>query len=132
MKSSEQDLPSNQKFGTFFTAVLALGAMYFLFTGANGFGVTLTVGACGVGLVTLIKDDLLSAPNQIWMRLGYLIGRIISPIILGILFFLMFTPIAVIARQFGRDELGLRASPQTSYWKQKGPTSGDTNFRLQF
>jgi len=51
------------------------------------------------------------------MRFGVLLGKIISPIILAILFFVMFTPIAIGMRLFQRDELRLKSSNYDSFWK---------------
>jgi hypothetical protein len=53
------------------------------------------------------------------MRFGMLLGMIISPIILAILFFLIFTPIAIVMKIFKRDELILKARNADSFWRQR-------------
>ena len=54
-----------------------------------------------------------------WMRFGLLLGMIISPIVLGVLFFGMFTPMAIAMRLMGRDELRLKKQNIDSFWKKR-------------
>ena len=68
-------------------------------------------------ILTIIKPGLLLPLNKLWMRLGLILGSIISPIILGIIFFGLFTPIAFVMRLFSRDELRLKLEPRSSYWR---------------
>ncbi len=56
-------------------------------------------------VITLLKENLLLGLNKLWMRIGFLLGMIVSPIILGIIFFGLVTPYGVVMRIFGRDEL---------------------------
>jgi hypothetical protein len=62
---------------------------------------------------------LLKSLNKFWSLLGNEISRITSPIILGLIFFLLITPVAFAGRLFGRDELRLSKSNATSYWIEK-------------
>ena len=71
-------------------------------------------------LVTLIKSDALLPLNKLWMRFGVLLGIIVSPIVLGIIFFGMFTPIAILIRFSGRDELHLKFTQKGSHWIPRG------------
>jgi len=67
--------------------------------------------------------------NVFWFRLGLLLGRLINPIVLGILFFAVFTPFGVLMRLFGADPLRLRLDRGArSYWIRREPSgpSGDT------
>ena len=66
------------------------------------------------------------------MKLGLLLGKLISPIIIGAIFFFMFTPIAVIMRLIGRDELRLRLKPIDSYWIERKSSIKTTSFKRQF
>ena len=52
------------------------------------------------------------------MSFGLLLGNIVNPIILGIIFFLLFTPISLMMKFFGRDELKLKNSSNSTYWKE--------------
>ena len=79
-----------------------------------------------------IKADLLHPLNKLWMRFGLLLGMIVSPIVLGAIFFLLFTPIAVLMRLFGRDELRLRFKKQSSHWIKREKETQSQSFKNQF
>ena len=75
----------------------------------------------------------LKTRRKLWMRFGVLLGKIISPIILAILFFVMFTPIAIGMRLFQRDELRLKSSNYDSFWKFRDQDTHSQNpFTQQF
>ena len=69
--------------------------------------------------ITIVKDDLLYPFNKLWMRIGVLIGRVISPLVMGIIFFTMFVPSALLMKLFGRDELRLNFKNKKTHWKQR-------------
>jgi hypothetical protein len=71
--------------------------------------------------IGFIKPSLLHFPTKLWMRVGDLLGRFISPLILGVIFFLMITPIAIVIRLLGRDELNLKRVDAHSFWKRRNP-----------
>ena len=132
MNISEIELPSNRKFGFFFTCVFALAAAYFYYS-ANVSWAYLFIAAASIFLlVTLIKSDALLPLNKLWMRFGLLIGMIVSPIVLGIIFFGLFTPIAMLMRLSGRDELRLKFSPEVSHWITRGEPIRSESFKRQF
>jgi large-conductance mechanosensitive channel len=65
-----------------------------------------------------------STLNKIWFKFGIFLGKIISPIIMGIIFFLVVTPIGLIMRILGKDLLNLKFNNKKSYWIEKnGPKS---------
>jgi hypothetical protein len=66
------------------------------------------------------------------MRLGHLIGMFVSPIVLGFIFFGIFTPIGIIMRIFGRDELGLKFQKKRSYWIKRETVFEFNSFKNQF
>lgn len=70
-------------------------------------------------IISKTKPEILFPINKLWMGLGLLLGMIVSPIILGIIFFGLFTPIGLLMRLFGRDELRLIPSNIGSYWKER-------------
>lgn len=119
MKNSEIELPSNRKFGFLFTFIFVVMGTYFLKEN-NG---DLSLGFYCLGLVvlviTLLSSAMLTPFNKAWMRFGFLLGMLVSPIVLGVLFFGLFTPIAVGMRLFGRDELRLKTNGRISHWKAK-------------
>jgi len=57
------------------------------------------------------------------MRFGLFIGLIVSPIVLGIIYFTLFTPISLVMKMFGRDELRLKISFRQSHWRLKDNSS---------
>ena len=132
MNFPEIELPSNRKFGFFFTIVFAVVATYF-FNLENMKWAYVFVGASSLFLViTLVKDDLLLPLNKIWMRFGLLLGVIVSPIIFGIIFFLLFTPLAILMRLSGRDELRLKLSKKPSHWIARSEPIKSSSFKQQF
>ncbi len=111
-------LPSNQKFGFFFTAVFAIVGIYLFAKHSSDLSYVFFILATLFLIVTLIKADFLLPLNKLWMQLGLLLGRIVNPIIVGIIFFALFTPISLFMRLFGRDELRLKLSGKGSHWKK--------------
>ena len=71
--------------------------------------------------VTLFFPRLLRPLNKGWFELGLLLGRIVNPIVLGIFFFFVITPIAMVTRLFGRDELKTKKRIVDSYWIERIP-----------
>jgi len=133
MKLSEVELPSNKKFGLFFAAVFAGVGTYMLAT-ASGLIAYSMLSASALFLVaSLFKPDLLLPLNRLWMRFGLLLGMIISPIVLGIIYFGLFSPIGLLMRFFGRDELRLKLVSGKSHWKERNSeTPVATGFKNQF
>jgi len=127
-------LPSNRKFGFFFTSVFALLGSYFLIESLNSAAYVLLALAMLFLLATLIKADALLPLNKLWMQLGLLLGMIVSPIILGIIFFGLFTPMSLLMKLFRRDELRLKlVADRNSHWKKRDADDAQTNtFKHQF
>jgi hypothetical protein len=119
VKFTEAQLPSNRKFGIFFTFIFLIFSFYFFWKDLPQVSVLSFILAILFALTTLIKDNLLSPINILWMRFGFLLGSIISPIVLGIFFFIIFTPLGILLRFLGRDELRLKLSNRASFWRLK-------------
>jgi hypothetical protein len=132
MKFSEIELPSNRKFGFFFTFVFAVAAAYFHYSANVSWAYAFIATALIFLLVTLIKSDALLSLNKLWMRFGLLLGMIVSPIVLGIIFFGLFTPIAMLMRVSGRDELRLKFTQKASHWISRGEPIKPASFKHQF
>jgi hypothetical protein len=81
---------------------------------------------------TLFKADVLLPFNKLWMCFGLLLGTIVSPIILGLIFFILFTPIAFIMRLYGRDELRLKLKKKSSHWIKRDVSVQTESFKNQF
>ena len=110
-------LPSNKKFGLFFFIFFLLIGIYYYFVSAIILAILFLSLASVFLILTITRPKLLLPLNKLWMRLGLILGSIISPIMLGIIFFGLFTPIAILMRLFSRDELRLKLKPQSSFWR---------------
>jgi len=132
MKFLDIELPSNKKFGFFFTFVFAILAFYFLFIDSILWAQALAVLAVLFLLITVIIPQVLLPLNKLWMRLGLLLGMIVSPIVLGIIFFGLVTPYGVVMRMFGRDELRLKFTKKSSHWISRSESIKSDSFKNQF
>ena len=92
----------------------------------------LTLGAVHL-ILAVIAPGLLTGFNRFWMSLGYYFGKVFAPIEMAIIFFLMFTPIALVMRLFRRDALLIRKNKVNSYWKvRETPQISAESFRNQY
>ena len=120
-RTHEVKASSNRSFGWVFTVVFVIIAAWPLFHGEMVRWWSLSIAAA-FALVTIAVPKLLTVPNRLWLRLGLLLNRIISPVALAILFYLVVTPVAGLMRVFGKDVLRLRRSASdTSYWIKREP-----------
>ena len=75
-------------------------------------------------ILGLINSKILTPLNKIWFKFGIFLGNFISPIVMGIVFYLVVTPISLIMRAIGKDVLNIKKSKKKSYWIEKnGPKS---------
>jgi hypothetical protein len=78
--------------------------------------------AAGFALAALVRPDLLAIPNRVWTRFGMLLHKITNPLVMGVLFFGVVLPVAVLGRLLGRDPLRRRLAPEAqSYWIVREP-----------
>jgi len=114
---------SNRSFGIVFFIVFLLIAIYPLINN-EGLRIWSIIIAIFFLILGLINSKVLTPFNKLWFKFGLLLGKIISPIIMGIIFFLVVTPIAFIMRTIGKDLLNLKFNKNKSYWIEKtGPKS---------
>ena len=125
-------LPSNKKFGYFFSFVFFIVSVYFYYNEFLTISYVFIIITTIFFTVTIINPNLLLTLNKLWMRLGFLLGKIISPIILGVIFFGLITPYGIVMRMFGRDELNLKKIKNKSYWINRSNISSQINFKKQF
>ena len=116
-------ISSNRSFGIVFFVVFLLIALYPL--NYNG---EIRIWSVIISLFFLIlglfNSKILAPLNKLWFKFGILLGKIISPIIMGIIFFFVVTPIALLMRLIGKDVLNLKYNKNKSYWIEKnGPKS---------
>ena len=114
---------SNRSFGIVFFIVFLLISIYPLINNEDIRIWSLLVSIIFL-VLGLINSNILSPLNKLWFKFGIFLGKIISPIIMGIIFFLVVTPIGLIMRLIGKDVLNLRYNNFKSYWIEKtGPKS---------
>ena len=125
-------LPTDKKFGYFFTFIFLIASIYFFLKEIN-IG-SFILGTCSLVffLVALFKAEILRPFNKLWMSFGLVLGMIVSPIVMGVIFFAIFTPIAILMRLFGRDELVLQFKTRASYWNKRNEDIHSNSFRSQF
>ena len=122
MATQKEKLPSNRNFGlVFFVFFLIIGLWPLL--GTNEIRYWSIFFSIIFFLLGITNSKLLTPLNKIWFNLGILLGKMISPLIMVIIFFLIITPIGVIMRVFGKDILSLKYNKKDkSYWIEKnGP-----------
>jgi hypothetical protein len=123
-------LPSHSEFGWFFAAVFSALAIYAYWKSFYEVALAALIIAALLATVVLIAPNLLGPLNRLWYALGRLLGKIVSPIVLGIIFYLLITPISLATRIFGRDELKMKKRSVDSYWLDRlppGPSSDSFN-----
>jgi hypothetical protein len=130
IKSDKKDL---QKFGITVGFVLGLFGALFLWRG-KGVYVYLFIISGIFLLCGLIVPRLLKPIQKVWMTFAVLLGWLMTRVILSILFFLIFTPMGLLARLFGKDFLSLKFNNNTdSYWiPKKGPQKEKRDYENQF
>ena len=122
-------LPTNKNFGIVFSLIFLIISLFPLINDGS-----LRIWSLIVSMVFLflglINSKILTPLNKIWFRFGLLLGRIVSPVIIGVIFFFVVTPTALIMRLIGKDLLNLKFNKHKSYWIEKtGPKS---NMKNQF
>ena len=120
---SQINKSSNKSFGIVFFIVFFLIGIYPLINEGNPriWSVLISIAFLVLGL---LNSKILTPLNILWFKFGILLGRIISPLIMGIIFFLVVTPIGLFMRLLGKDLLNLKTNKNNSYWIEKiGPKS---------
>ena len=112
---------SNRAFGYVFTvAFLIIAVRPLVFGGTPHW--KLLMASAFVLAVTVAAPTLLTLPNRLWQRLGLLLNRVTSPVVLAILFYVVVTPMGLLMRAFGQDSLRRRRSDVAdSYWIRREP-----------
>lgn len=133
MKSSPIELPSNRKFGFFFAFIFAVIAGYFYVVENEMWAYSFAVASTVVAGIALINAELLLPLNRLWMRFGFVLGTVVSPVVLGVIFFGIFTPMAAVMRLVGRDELRLRFTKEKgTHWVVRDEQVEPDSFENQF
>jgi len=111
-------ISSNRSFGIVFFIVFLLIAIYPLVNQGE-----IRVWSILISLLFLIlgiiNSKILTPLNKVWFKFGIFLGKIISPIIIGVIFFLVVTPIAFLMRMLKKDLLNLKYNKNSTYWIEK-------------
>ena len=115
---------SNKSFGLLFFVVFLILALWPLKNGSNinlYFIITSTIFL----ILGLINSKLLSPLNKLWIKLGEILGMIIAPIVMALVYFVILTPVSFIVRLFGKDLLGLKfLKEKETYWIKRKKNIG--------
>ena len=116
-------ISSNRSFGLVFFVVFLLISIYPLLHGQNLRFWSLIVAIIFLAL-GLLNSKFLTPLNKFWFKFGLLLGSIVSPVIMSIIFFFVVTPISFVMKILGKDMLNLKRNNNNTYWVEKsGPKS---------
>ena len=122
-------MSSNKSFGIVFFIVFLILAIYPLKNNGNIIIYLLIISFVFLAL-GLTNSQLLTPLNKIWFKFGIFLGKIVSPLVMGIIFFLLVTPIGILMRLFKKDLLNLKYNTKKSYWIEKNEIK--SKFKNQF
>ena len=107
---------SNRSFGLLFFIVFIVVGLWPVTKGETA-NIYLILISLFFLIFGLINSKILSPFNKAWIKLGEILGLIIAPIIMALVYFIILTPISLIVRMFGKDLLGLKfLKKQDTYW----------------
>ena len=115
-------LPTNRNFGIVFFIVFLIIALWPVLK-QNEIRIWSLIISFIFFVLGLINSKLLTPLNKLWFKFGILLGNIIAPIVMGIVFFLVVTPTGLIMRLFRKDILKLKKNSNNSYWINKDNTN---------
>ena len=122
-RAHEVTVPSERSFGLVFTVVLGLVGAWPVLQGETPRWWSLVL-ALVILAIALLRPDWLARPNRWWMQFGILLGKVVSTLALGILYYFTIVPIGVLMRIAGKDPLRLRFDPKpNTYWIRREPPS---------
>tara|TARA_B100000965_G_scaffold87077_1_gene70564 strand:- start:36 stop:419 length:384 start_codon:yes stop_codon:yes gene_type:complete len=111
-------ISSNRSFGIVFFVVFLIIALFPLINDGNIRLWSLFVSLAFLAL-GLLNSKFLSPLNKIWFKFGLFLGKIISPMVMGLIFFFVVTPIGILMRILKKDLLNLKMNNNKSYWIEK-------------
>ena len=115
---------SNKSFGLLFFVVFLILALWPLKNGSN-INLYFTISSIIFLILGLINSKLLSPLNKLWIKLGEILGMIIAPIVMALVYFVILTPVSFIVRLFGKDLLGLKfLKEKETYWIKRKKNIG--------
>ena len=112
----KNEMPSSKNFGFFLVFCLMLLSIYEWYMSNYVLSKLLIVSELIIFTLAIYRPHYLSFINKVWFNFGQVLGKLSSPLILGFIFFLILSPIAIVTRFFGRDLLLLRKRYIKTYW----------------
>ena len=109
---------SNKGFGIVFFIFFLTISLFPLFKYGN-IRIWAIIPAIIFLILGLLNSPILSPLNKIWFKFGILLGSFMSPIVMGMVFFIVVTPTSLIMKIFGKDILGLKTNKKKSYWVER-------------
>lgn len=122
-------LGSNRSFGIVFFIVFLVIFLWPMLSGNDLRFWALIVSFIFL-ILGLLNSKILSPLNRLWFKFGILLGNVISPLVMCIIYFAVVTPIALLLKVFSKDILSLKKNKNVSYWKKK--EKYNTNMKNQF
>ena len=129
MNSNKIKLGSNRSFGIVFFIVFLIIAIYPLLNDNSIRLWSLIIGIIFL-ILGIINSKVLTPFNILWMKFGLLLGKIVSPIVMGFVFFGVVTPISIIMKLLRKDLLNLKRNKKETYWLKK--EENKSNMKNQF
>ena len=120
---------SNKSFGIVFFIVFLVISLYPL-VNQEDIRIWSLIIAFIFLILAFIKSKILTPMNKIWTKFGLFLGNFISPIVMGIIFFFVVTPIGLLMRLFGKDVLNLKNNKSSTYWIKR--TDQKSTMKKQF
>lgn len=127
----EGQMGSERSFGIVFAVVFALFGSWPLLQ-ETGPGLELLGISAAFGLLAWLRPAVLRPLNRLWYRIGVLLNRIVSPVVMGAIFFLMVLPFGLVRRWSGADPLRLRKPTEGSYWRRRQGNADPSGMERQF
>tara|TARA_B110000444_G_scaffold116639_1_gene109827 strand:- start:453 stop:842 length:390 start_codon:yes stop_codon:yes gene_type:complete len=123
MRNDKIKSSSNRSFGIVFFVVFLIISTLPMLKGGEIRSWSLIVSLIFL-ILGLAKSKILTPLNRLWFKFGMLLGNIVSPIVMGLVYFLVVTPISLIMKLLGKDLIGLKKTNKDTYWIEKtGPRS---------
>ena len=116
--NSKIKISSNKSFGVVFFIFFFVVSIYPLFKSGDLRTWSLIISVIFL-ILGLLNSKILTPLNKLWFKFGILLGTIVSPIVMGIIFFIVVTPISLIMKILGKDILNLKKNKNRSYWIDK-------------
>ena len=108
-------MSSNRSFGLVFFAFFLIVGLWPIFQ-YEDIRIWSIIAAFIFLILGILDSKYLTPLNRFWMKFGLFLGKIISPIVMGIVFFLVVTPIGIIMKIFRKDLLNIKHNQNQSYW----------------